>query len=134
MTTQLLRRLLYLSALAALGSLAFIAFGQSVPPPFLTITPTNGTQFQISIDGIATSKSKCRAGSFVPRIPSKEPLMKTRTDTFEEASQKAFSFLEKFGFELVESIKDDYGCRLTYKNNTSAVRIELERAIMSIDC
>lgn len=60
--------------------------------------------------------------------------MKSKDDIFEITCKKEFSFLENLGFAIVDSTKDNYGCRLTYKSDATAVKIELDRATMFIDC
>lgn len=54
--------------------------------------------------------------------------MKTRNDVFEASCQRGFSFLANYGFALVDCIKDNYGCCITYKNNSAAITIQLEDA------
>lgn len=60
--------------------------------------------------------------------------MMPREDIFEAACQKEFSFLAGLGFKIVSTEKDNYGCRITYKNNTTAIKINLGRDLMFIDC
>src|SRR6266850_548756 len=50
------QRLLYASLCTGVCTfIAVLAFGQSVPQPVLTIVPTNGTQFQLTITNAAAS-------------------------------------------------------------------------------
>jgi hypothetical protein len=59
--------------------------------------------------------------------------MTSRNDIFETACIEEFAFLTSFGFVLIESVKDNFGCRLTYNNSTSAIKIKLDRAIITVD-
>ena len=49
--------------------------------------------------------------------------MKTRNDIFEECCRREFSFLAEFGFTLVKSEKDNYGCSMVYKNKWAALNV-----------
>lgn len=60
--------------------------------------------------------------------------MKSRNDIFETTCHNEFSFLGEFGFTLIDSMKDNFGCRLTYKNNTTGIKIDLDRSLLVIDC
>jgi hypothetical protein len=49
------------------------------------------------------------------------------SDAFESACVKDFSYLSDYGFSLVKTEMDNYGCFLTYKNKSLALRISMDR-------
>lgn len=51
--------------------------------------------------------------------------MHNRRDLFEKFCLREFDYLSEFGFRLIESKKDNYGCFLTYKNTWVAIKIAL---------
>src|SRR5438552_17683017 len=51
--------------------------------------------------------------------------MTNREDVFEKCCLSEFKYLTEFGFHLVKTEKDNYGCFLTYKNKWVALKISL---------
>lgn len=48
-------------------------------------------------------------------------------EIFESVAIEEFSFLSGYGFSLIDSVKDNYGCSQTYKNNWLALRISMDK-------
>ncbi len=59
--------------------------------------------------------------------------MNAINDNFEAICLQEFSFLANYGFALSECRKDNYGCCLTYKNTTAALKIQFARGEILID-
>lgn len=61
--------------------------------------------------------------------------MENLNAAFELICTEEFSFLvNEYNFSIIESKSNNYGCFITYKNTTTAVKVNMERGEISIEC